>query len=186
MKTNHTLILTNEERTLLKEVNAELGKKATSLLESANQNLSKDGYKLIKEILIETMRALPSDDELTTPMDRLDRLAWTADMIELMKLLDNVIFLELGCTTAHNLEEIGGISGVTAEAIRQTEMSAVRKVHKNNTLEELEDFKKAITDWSAVKHEQSLDFSQHTPPAMTKQDHVEIDQAYQRTKYKSA
>ena len=186
MKTNRKLILNKVERTLLEEVNAELGKKATSLLESAKQSLSKDGYKLIKEILIEIMRALPSDDELTTPLDRKDRLSWTADMIELMMFLDNVIYLEIGCTTAHGLEEIGAISGVTSEAIRQTEKKAVIKVNKHNTREELDDFKKAVIEWSAIKDEQALDFSEHTPPVMTKQDHEEIDQAYQRTRFKSA
>ena len=101
-------------------------------------------------------------------------------------MLDNVIFLEIGCTTAHGLEEIGAISGVTSEAIRQTEKKAIRKVNKHNTREELDDFKKAVIEWSAIKDEQALDFSQHAPPVMTKQDHEEIDQAYQRNRFKSA
>ena len=134
---------------------------------------------------------MPEDDTVVadTPADMLaqDRARREQGILEASQTLERIA-RQAARRENPSLAETEMDLGEAKVYLNIHQLSKAKKTIKRaeRTLEELEDFKKAITDWSAVKHEQSLDFSQHTPPAMTKQDHVEIDQAYQRTKYKSA
>ena len=108
--------------------------------------VSPEAEALLTEMEACISKALPLDSECKTPLSPLDRREWSDLKIELLHQITNVLFIEKGFTLAHELADIGEVAGISAEAIRQTEQKALKKVRKNNTEDELGDFKEATEE----------------------------------------
>jgi DNA-directed RNA polymerase sigma subunit (sigma70/sigma32) len=123
------------------------------------RRVSKEAKKLLKEIESELRKCLPADEHLKSPMRAKDRREWSDHMMKLIFLIDNIIYLEQSYTMPHNLYELGALSELTSERVRQVEVEAVKKVCKNNTKESLQEFKEAVEEFSNSKNEKMTDLS---------------------------
>jgi len=123
------------------------------------QKISDEALELLKQIQTQLRKSLPPDEDLKSPMRMKDRGEWADAMIDLLFLMDNIIFLECGYTLQHRLRELGEQSGLTSERMRQVEEKSIRKICQNNSKETLEDLKLAIQEMSAARAERVTDFA---------------------------
>jgi len=121
--------------------------------------ISEQALELIEQIEIQLKKSLPADKDLKTPLRRKDRGDWADAMINLLFLMDNIIFLECGYTLQHRLAEIGEQCGLTSERMRQVEEKSIGKICRNNSKSDLEDLKLAIQEFSAAREKRVTDFA---------------------------
>lgn len=121
--------------------------------------ISEQAQELIEQIEIQLKKSLPSNEELKTPLRKKDRGEWADAMLNLMFLMDNIIFLECGYTLEHTLRELSEQGGLTSERYRQVEEKSIRKICQNNSKEELEDLKLAIQEFSNSRQKRVTDFA---------------------------
>lgn len=123
------------------------------------RQISQKAQNLLNQIETQLAKSLPSDEDLKSPLRMKDRSEWADAMIELMFLMDNIIYLECGYTLEHRLTELGDQSGLTSERMRQVEKKSIRKICQNNSKEELEDFKLAVQEFSSARANKVTDFA---------------------------
>ncbi len=123
------------------------------------KQISQQAQKLLDQIEVQLAKSLPSDEDLKSPLRKKDRGEWADAMLDLMFLMDNIIFLECGYTLEHRLRELGEQSGLTSERMRQVEEKSIRKICQNNPKETLEDFKLAVQELSAARANKVTDFA---------------------------
>ena len=121
--------------------------------------ISEQAQELIEQIEIQLKKSLPSNEELKTPLRKKDRGEWADAMLNLMFLMDNIIFLECGYTLEHTLRELSEQGGLTSERYRQVEEKSIRQIQQNNSKEELEDLKLAIQEFSNSRQKRVTDFA---------------------------
>ena len=137
--------------------------------------ISEQALELIQEIEIQLKKSLPADKDLKSPLRKKDRGEWADAMINLLFLMDNIIFLECGYTLQHKLLELGDQSGLTSERMRQVEEKSIRKICQNNSKEELEDLKLAIQEFSTARQKRVTDFASNA----TYPDQIQDSKPYQ-------
>jgi DNA-directed RNA polymerase sigma subunit (sigma70/sigma32) len=123
------------------------------------RKISKEAQELLNQIETQLAKSLPSDEDLKSPLRKKDRGEWADAMLNLMFLMDNIIFLECGYTLEHRLRELGEQSGLTSERMRQVEEKSIRKICQNNSKETLEDLKLAIQELSVSRAKRVTDFA---------------------------
>jgi hypothetical protein len=123
------------------------------------RKVSNEAKTLIAEIESELKKSLPKDGSLKQPLPLKIRREWSDSMLNLITLIDNIIFLEQSYTMPHSLSELGELSELTSERVRQVELDAVKKICKNNTKKSLNELKEAVAEFSNSKDEKMTDLA---------------------------
>lgn len=122
------------------------------------KDISDEAKAMLEEMTELMSLTLPKNNECNTPISRIDRAEWADLMIELLFQITNIIFIEEGFTVAHDLKDIGEVAGISSERIRQNEFDAIKKIFRNNSEEELEDFRLSIQEFFDSQHDKITDF----------------------------
>lgn len=123
------------------------------------RRISKQAKELLNQIEEEVRKSLPQNEELKSPISQKERQEWSDAMLELLFLIDNIIFIEQSYTMPHRLDELGELSELSSERVRQVELDAVKKICTNNSKQSLKEFKEAVEEISNAKDGRMSDFA---------------------------
>ena len=96
---------------------------------------SKQAEALANEIMecLTSLKTLPTDSELKSPLSLEDRQEWRDGKISLLAMTTHIFEIERGASAGkHTLDMIALFSGMTREAVRQIETKAIKKMAKKH------------------------------------------------------
>ena len=121
-----------------------------------HKEISNEAKEMLMEIWEELKKTLPPNEDLEQPLRQVDRREWSDHQLNLLYLMDNIIYIELGYTLSHSRNELAAFMGITTPRVRQHEKDAVKKIN-NLDKETKDDFILAMKEFSKAKADREND-----------------------------